>query len=110
MFETLPDIKNVSPYEQGTQCPTPTLVQIAVGNDRSRPSQFNARTVAEDGRTILWNSYTGAISVFPKEQKQELDGLLSQTGISGPLSGLAKYLKDRKFLVPEGADEYRQFQ
>jgi uncharacterized protein len=110
MSDNLPDIKQVSPYDSGTQSNPTTLVQITVPSNRWVPSRYNSRTTAPDGRIVLWNSQTGAISVFGKEQKQELDKLLSQEGIANPVSGLANYLKERNFLVPQGADEYRQFQ
>ena len=57
---------------------TPRLVQIRLPvRQEWVPSRYNARTVHPDGRLILWNTYTGAISVFTPEQRAPIDIALS---------------------------------
>lgn len=104
-------ILNESPLDSAP-APASPLVQIKP-LDKSQwvPSRFNARTTAKDGRVIIWNTYTGSISVFEPKYREALDGLLrSRSGFSGELDGLGKYLHQRGFIVPKGTDEYRRFQ
>jgi uncharacterized protein len=79
-------------------------------NLRWVPSRFNARSTTPDGDLIIWNSFTGAINLFPGAQKAGISKLLSRVGQSGELRGIAKYLLDRGYLVPEGTNEYRRVQ
>jgi len=74
------------------------------------PSRYNLRTTTEDGRLILWNSFHGAMSVFPAEQRERIGQLLKKKGFEAEEEGAVEYLVKRRFLVPEGTDEYRQFQ
>ncbi len=74
------------------------------------PSRYNIRSVAEDGRLVLWNSYTGSMSVFGADKRQKIAALLSQKGFSGKLEGIVKYLYDRGFLVRQGTNELRRIQ
>jgi len=70
-----------------------------------RPSRFNARTVAADGTLLLYNSYTGAFSGLPATVRLRAEALLQQSGARVEASGLAKYMLDRGFLVPESTNE-----
>lgn len=72
---------------------------------RVRPSQFNARTVANDGTLLLFNTYSGAFTGVPANKRAQAEELLHLGGISIQATGLAKYMLDRGFLVPETADE-----
>lgn len=83
------------------------LVTIAgtVPTIRVRPSQFNARTVAKDGSLLLFNTYSGAFTGVPARARAQAEGLLSRDGVRTEKSGLAKYLLDRGFLVPESTNE-----
>lgn len=74
------------------------------------PSRFNLRTTTADGRLILWNSYTGALSIFPAEQTERIVSLLQKKGFEAEEEGVVEYLVNRRFLLPEDVDEYRQFQ
>jgi len=88
----------------------PVLVELrGPSQEKWVPSRFNARTVADDGRVILWNTYSGAISVFESRHRARLETLLSQRGFEGPLTGLARYLYDRGFILERDADELRRF-
>jgi uncharacterized protein len=92
------------------QPPSPTLLQLAyTPPERWIPSRYNARTVADDGRLILWNTYTGAVSVFAARHQESVLAALSVSGISGPLGKMGTYLKDRGFLVRASRDELMQF-
>jgi uncharacterized protein len=73
------------------------------------PSRYNVRATTEDGRLILWNTLKGSISVFKPEQAEKIKLLLRKPGLDAQ-DGLAKYLFDRGFLIPDGTNEYRQVQ
>ena len=103
------DVKKVSPLDSLEVVPL-DLVQIqAAAKLQWAPSRYNLRTTADDGRYIVWNSYTGAISIFNPQQRQAIQSLL-RGGYEGEARGVIKYLTDRGFLVPKGANEYRQIQ
>lgn len=74
------------------------------------PSRYNVRATTEDGRLVLWNSYTAKISVFKATQKEVVQDLLARQGVEARPKGMAKYLFDRGYLVKEGTDEYRRIQ
>lgn len=57
---------------------------------------------------ILWNSFTGAINYFDGKAEKAVLKLLSRRGFSSPDNGVAKYLHDRGYLVPEGTNEMRR--
>ena len=104
------DIKRVSPLDLLE--PTPTeLVQIKplAAKQHWVASKYNLRTTSEDGRYVLWNSYTGAICVIKPEQREGVQALLKQ-GYTGEPKGVVKYLSDNGFLVPKDANEYRKVQ
>lgn len=80
------------------------------GPERWVASRYNIHSTTDDGRLILWNTLRGSISSFKAEQRLAVKGLLTKRGFEGEVKGLAKYLRDRGFLIPEGTDEYRLFQ
>jgi uncharacterized protein len=110
MPKTEIDIKKQSPLDSLDVAPL-DLVQIKPAAEKSQwvPSRYNLRTTGDDGRYILWNSYTGAISIFNPEQKQAIQRIL-KSGYEGEARGVIKYLTDRGFLVPKGTNEFRQIQ
>lgn len=91
---------DVHPFEP-PEPPNPSVVQWV-------PSRYNVRAVTEDGRLVLWNSYTGTMSVFPAAKRPALEKLLSQKGFTAGAKGVVKYLRDRGFLVKAGTDELRR--
>lgn len=70
-----------------------------------RPSRFNARTVTEDGTLLLYNSYSGAFSGVPRHARSSAEALLRQEGTCVKVTGLAKYMLDRGFLVSNSVNE-----
>jgi uncharacterized protein len=74
------------------------------------PSRYTIRAATDDGRLILWNTYSGAMSIFEQEQVPTLKAILRKPGVSAEPEGLIKYLVDRGYLVKDGTDEYRRFQ
>jgi uncharacterized protein len=74
------------------------------------PSRYNIRATAKDGRLVIWNSFSGNMSIFGAAKKDKIEALLSQRGILARQEGIIKYLSDRGFLVKEGTDEYRRIQ
>ena len=100
-----------SPLDRGQPpAPAPALVHLAYApKPRWVPSRFNARTVGEDGRLILWNTYSGAISTFGAKSRDGVLARLGTGGVSEPLDKTAKYLSDRGFLVRENVSELNQF-
>ncbi|MGA2350872.1 MAG: radical SAM protein [Terracidiphilus sp.] len=89
----------------------PQLVSIASSLPaiRIRPSQFNARTVAKDGTLLLYNSFSGAFSGLPPHAREKAEALLHKEGTSVEQTGIAKYMLDRGFLVPDTANELNKF-
>lgn len=73
------------------------------------PSRYNVHATTEDGRLILWNSLSCAISMFNAEQVPYILTLLSAAGFESRQEGLPGYLIERGYLVRRGADEYRKF-
>ena len=89
----------------------PQLVSIACSlpTIRVRPSQFNARTVAKDGTLLLFNSFSGAFSGLPPHARAKAEALLHREGCMIEQTGLAKYMLDRGFLVPDSTNELNKF-
>ena len=110
------DIKIQSPYDGAEAAALPifqNLVQITPLPAATRwvPSQFNCRTTdRSDGSLIVWNTKTGAMSVFAKQQKAAVERYLSRVGHRGALDKLGEYLNDRGFIVTDTTHEFRQFQ
>lgn len=111
MPNTSVDVTKESPYDYEEVTAAPALVQIAplAKKERLLPSKYNVRTTAHDGRYIIWNTYSGSISVFKPEQKRVVQRLLRE-GYTGEVKGVVRYLSERGLLVPEGTNEYRQIQ
>lgn len=74
------------------------------------PSRYNVRATTTDAQLVVWNTYTGAMSVFAPEQRPTVEALLSRQGFEAPEEGGVKYLHDRGFLIREGTDEYQRLQ
>ncbi|HEU4883835.1 MAG TPA: radical SAM protein [Longimicrobium sp.] len=91
--------------------PAPGLVQLKYTAARTRwvPSRYNARTVAEDGRLILWNTFSGAISAFGARSREAVLSRLSVNGVAEPLDKVGTFLSERGFLVKENTNELNQF-
>ena len=75
-------------------------------------SRYNIHSTTPDGKLIVWNTLTGSISTFDKENYKQIKKMLRRSGCedSSATRGIVAYLKKRGFLVPEGSDEYRLFQ
>jgi uncharacterized protein len=109
------DLKTKSPYDAENNSARPIfhdLVQITLAPAAPRwmPSQFNCRTTDHDGSLIVWNTKSGAMSVFSPQQKAAVEHYLSRKGHPGELDKLGEYLRERGFIVTDNAHEYRQFQ
>ena len=103
------DVMQSSPFETTSPCSTP-LVRITLPENESwMPSRFNSRTLDDSGNTILWNSRTGAMSVFASVQRDPLEHYLKQEGHSGKLDKFGTYLRDRGYIVSKETHELRQF-
>lgn len=101
----------LSPYDRS---PAPvseaSLVQLRYApKQRWVPSRFNARTLGDDGRLILWNTLTGAISVFLPRDGDAVLAHLSSKGVRAPLDKFGDYLSRRGFLVRDDTDEMGLF-
>lgn len=74
------------------------------------PSRYNLRATTPQGRLVVWNTYTGALSVFEPEQKGTVELLLRKGRFEARGEGGVQYLHDRGYLLEEGVDEYKRFQ
>lgn len=74
------------------------------------PSRYNVRATTDDGRLVLWNSFSGSMSVFNPEQAPSIKAMLSAVGFEARPEGMVKYLLDRGYLVKQGTDEHRRVQ
>jgi len=92
--------------------PCPSAPPAAAEPARARwvPSRYTIRATTEDERLILWNTFTGAMSVFPSAQAARVKAALRKTGIESRKEGLVGYLAEHGFLVTEGTNEYRRLQ
>jgi uncharacterized protein len=101
----------ISPYDRGVSTSRePALVQLGYKpKQRWIPSRYNARTVAEDGRLLLWNTLTGAISSFQPKDRDRVLARLGHEGVTAPLDKVGEYLSKRGFLVRDNADELNLF-
>ncbi|HYR11671.1 MAG TPA: radical SAM protein, partial [Longimicrobium sp.] len=100
-----------SPLDRGAPAPAvPALVQLKyTPPQRWVPSRFNARTVGEDGRLILWNTYSGAVSAFGAGSRDAVLARLSVGGVAEPLDKIGTFLSERGFLVKEKTNELNRF-
>jgi uncharacterized protein len=73
-------------------------------------SRYNVQTTTADGRLIVWNTLRGSISAFRSEQRDKVRSLLTRRGCEGKPEGIIGYLRDRGYLLEDGANEYRMFQ
>ncbi len=73
------------------------------------PSRYNVRATTDDGRLILWNTLSTAISLFKAEQAPTIVNLLDASGFEARQEGLPGYLIERGYLVRKGTNEYRKF-
>lgn len=78
--------------------------------ERWVPSRYTIRATTNDDRLILWNTFTGSMSVIPVAQAAQVKEMLRRPGIEGRREGLLAYLADRGYLVREGVNEYRRVQ
>ncbi len=74
------------------------------------PSRFNAISQTESGELILYNSYTGAISVVTEEEKKTVLQALKRSGIDRDLLPIEKTLAECGFLVSEQVNEEKRAQ
>ena len=74
------------------------------------PSRFNARTVGDDGRLILWNTFTGAVSVFkPRDRDAGGRRAGARRACGRRWTAWASTWRRRGFLVRDDAGELDQF-
>ncbi|HLL48892.1 MAG TPA: radical SAM protein, partial [Longimicrobiaceae bacterium] len=101
----------VSPYDRAPSVSSGTpLVQLQhKPKQRWVPSRFNARTVGADNRLILWNTMSGAMSVFRTEDHAGVIAALSHKGVHAPLDKYGRYLSRRGFLVRDDVNEMELF-
>lgn len=96
----------VSPLDRG---PAPPLAQLRyTPQKRWNASRFNARTLGDDGRMLLWNTLTGAVTEILPQHRTAALALLTD-GAPEPLDGLGRHMAQRGFLVPAGLDEMARF-
>ena len=96
-----------SPLDQEAQCPAPAPVTSR--RDHLVASRFNVRATTDDGRLILWNTFSTAMAVFKAGDVNAITTLLQASGVESEEEGIVRYLRDKGFLVPRGTDEYRKF-
>ena len=72
-----------------------------------KASRFNALSHTEEEGLILYNSYTGALIDFSKEEKEEVMGLLKSAD-TYPDTEVKKALQDNGFLVGEKINELKR--
>jgi uncharacterized protein len=70
-----------------------------------KPSRFNAHTRANDGKLLLYNSYTGHSCAIPEKHADEASAYLNAGGHSGPLSKVGEYLRAKGYIVDSQIDE-----
>lgn len=74
------------------------------------PSRYTVRATTQDDQLILWNTFTGSMSVFPPPQADRVREILRKPGIDSRGEGLIGYLVERGYLVNDGVNEFRQVQ
>ena len=100
----------ISPYDRSTSPREPGLVNLSYKpKQRWVASRYNARTLCEDGRLILWNTLSGAISAFqPADAEAVIDHLRADV-VRDPLDKVGRYLSRRGFLVHDRLNELDLF-
>jgi uncharacterized protein len=81
----------------------------ATSRQRLVPSRYNARTIGDDGRLILWNTLSGMISVIPAAHAPIAVARLRRDAVVEPLDELGESLASRGYLVPDEVDEFERF-
>jgi len=72
-----------------------------------KPSKYNALSETSEEGLILFNSYTGALIDFTKEEKNAVLSLMKNKVPEGQ-EELQEVLKEHGFLVPEAVDERKR--
>jgi uncharacterized protein len=107
---TMTELMNASPYDTGVATPTPVFVPMRVkSKPRWIPSRYNARTVGDDGRLILWNTLRGTISVFQAKDAPTVLTQLAPSGLDAPLDKFGEYLSRRGYLIRDDTNEMNIF-
>lgn len=105
------NILQQSPHDfQPSGCGARESQEQEAGAVQWLPSRYNIRAAADDGRLIVWNTYSGSMSVFTAEQRPAIEVFLNKQGFGARPEGIVKYLHERGFLLKEGTDEYRRIQ
>jgi uncharacterized protein len=74
------------------------------------PSRFNALSQTDDNGVVLYNSYTGAITYFSEEEKQEVLPSLKRAGTDTLENEIQEALYNNGFLVSSTVDEKKRAQ
>jgi uncharacterized protein len=107
---TTPSVLTHSPLDGPGARPQAPLAQLGYsGPGRWIPSRYNARTVHDDGRLLVWNTLTGAAMEFMPEHRDGAVAALTAKALRDPLDPYAKHLAARGLLVREGLDEMAIF-
>jgi uncharacterized protein len=101
----------VSPYDRGSvPQASSSFVQLQYKRPaRWVPSRYNARTVDEDGRLLLWNTLSGSVNAFEAGETNRVLARLSPQGLPEPLDRAAGYLAKRGYLVRDNVDQVDLF-
>ncbi|MFN7963018.1 MAG: radical SAM protein [Thermoanaerobaculia bacterium] len=103
------DILRESPYELASNAHAEPAIDAARGRtQRWLPSRYTVRATTEDGRLVLWNTFSGAMCIFSRKDKETVERLLVREGFEARDSGVVHYLSTKGYVVPQGADEYRR--
>ena len=102
------NILQQSPYDMNP--PQPEVSADDTRLTRWVPSRYTVRATMKDERLILWNTFTGSMSVFPAAQSARVKEVLRKSGVEARREGLVGYLADRGYLVREDVNEYRRVQ
>lgn len=105
------NILQQSPYDFAASPGRGTVPVAEAGAAAStwKPSRFNYRALASDGRLVLWNTLSGAMSVFPAGKREAIEALLRREGFASPERGIITQLVKNGFLIPGNVDEFRRF-
>jgi uncharacterized protein len=102
------NILQKSPHDLNPPQPESSVVDPPL--TRWVPSRYTVRATMEDGRLILWNTFTGSMSTFPAAQATQVKEILRKPGVESLPKGLVGYLIDRGFLIKNDVNEYRRVQ